>query len=321
MYYILQGNNGATYIVNVNNMDSIMQSLKFYKARTLKQRIMKNALKIYLNILSLLHDIFSLRRVKSKNEIEQYLKDLMDQSMNYELDENSSVLVSPTRDKIIVNHHDYYFHKFAFGKSYEKVHNEAKIYALLNTPLQFFNVSKMYDIEDDGSKFCSFKLCSHNNSTKTDIDITLALVELFNNTRQDGYRFSTYLEGLKKRYEKSGVVSNAIERLLEKIEDTHKDTMISLGLVHRDFKPWNINDEQGLLIYDFEEAVTDGLPLEDLLNYYVDPIVRYLPSAEVDKQIFDDKRVKEYKRYLKELQTDLDFEVLLGCYLVERTVF
>ena len=55
---------------------------------------------------------------KSKDGIKIYLKESINSDVDFNLDENSSVLISPTRDKVIVNHHSKYFHKFAFAKSF-----------------------------------------------------------------------------------------------------------------------------------------------------------------------------------------------------------
>ena len=125
----------------------------------------------------------------------------------------------------------------------------------------------------------------------------------------------------KNRYLKSTISRESIEKIFNQLEATKKYVKITVGLVHRDFKPWNISDEQGLLIYDFEEAVTDGLPLEDLLNYHIDPIVRYLSPIKVAERIFKEIHVNEYQRYLEELKISVDFQILLYCYLIERIIF
>ena len=320
-FFILEGNNGATYIFNVKDANAVLESLKFYKALTVKQKVMKNALKLYLNGLGLLCKFFNVCRLKDKNEIEQYLAKLAGLSIDFELDENCSILISPTRNKIIVHHHDRYFHKFAFSDSYKNVKNEAKIYGLLSRPLQNFKVSKFYDLNDRENVFCSFKLGSQKKHIESNIDLTSALVEMFKVSRQEKHLFSSYLEDLKNRYVKSGITCVSVKKVLNELEDTHKDELIPLGLVHRDFKHWNITVESGLLIYDFEEAVTDGPPLEDLLNYTIDPIVRYLSPPEVADKMFDSENLKEYKRYLDKLEIDLDLQVLLYCYLIERAIF
>lgn len=320
-FFILEGNNGATYVFNVQDRNAVVFSLKFYKARTIKQKVLKGGLKIFLNSLALLGKASIYSALKDKGEINQYLKKATKVQLDFELDENCSVLISPTRDKIIVHHHGRYFHKFAFGQSYKNVNNEAEIYKLFDKSLHYFEVSRFFDYVDRNNNRCSFKLARQSKSISSDVDITLALVELYNCSQKEGILFSSYLDGLKNRYIKSTVFSESIEKTFIQLEATHKDEELPLGLVHRDFKPWNINDEQGLLIYDFEEAVLDGLPLEDMLNYHIDPIVRYLPSIKVAESIFIISKVNEYKRYLKELRISIDFHVLLYCYLIERIVF
>jgi len=259
--------------------------------------------------------------LKDKSEVAQYLGKLTDLAMDFELDENCSVLISPTRDKIIVHHHGEYFHKFAFGGSYENVKNEATIYERLNRPLQNFKVSKFYDLKDSENEFCSFKLGSQSKNVKADIDLTSALIEMFKITRQDKQMFPTYLESLKNRYLKSDISCDSVEKVLRQMEVILKNELMPLGLVHRDFKHWNTNVESGLLIYDFEEALMDGPPLEDLFNYHVDPIINYLSSSEVADKIFETKNVQEYKRYLDKLKITLDYHVLLYCYMIEKILF
>ena len=324
IFFILEGNSGAGYIFNAKDVASIAESLKFYKALTLKQKAMKNALKLYLNGIGLLCKIFSLcTHLKDKNEIEQYLEKLTELPMDFELDENCSILISPTRDKIIAHHHGAYFHKFAFGKSYEKVRNEAAIYKLLDRAFRHFRVSSLFELEEkEEDAFCSFKLGDRKRrNDKGKIDIVAALVEFFDVTRQEERPLSRYVETLEDKYAQSGLKCQAAKDVLKKLSNMNENALLPLGLVHRDFKPWNINDENGLLIYDFEEAVTEGLPLEDLFNFHIDPIVRYEAPETVMTKAFSNARQKEYERYLSLLGTEIDTAVLFRCYVVERISF
>jgi hypothetical protein len=321
IYFILEGSTNSTYIFNAENVDAITYSLKFYKARTVKQKVMKNAFKLYLYCMGLLCRTSSLCILKDKSEVGRYLEKSIDRPMDFKLNEKTSVFISSTRDKIIVHHHGFFFQKFAIGNSYKKVKNEAMIYELLDVPLQNFEVSKFYDHADNENEFCSFKLSSQRKNIKIDINLTSALVEMFNVTKQNECSFTFHLEGLKNRYLKSTIECESVERVLRNFIDNYKNLFIPLGLVHRDFKPWNVNDESGLLIYDFEEAVIDGPPLEDLFNYYIDPIVRYLSPSKVSEKIFEIKNVKEYECYLGKLEINLDFKLLLYCYLIERAIF
>ena len=112
-----------------------------------------------------------------------------------------------------------------------------------------------------------------------------------------------------------------MEQMTDALNSRYKDEVCSLGLVHRDFKHWNTNVESGLLIYDFEEAVTDGPPLEDLFNYHIDPIISHVSAEKVIEEIFQKEHLQEYGRYLKALQIDVPFEALLYCYVLEKILF
>ena len=306
IFYILNSSNGATYILNTASYKSILLSLRFYKARTLKQKIQKALFSVYL--------LFS-TRLKTKEDVLAYLDGLSSLDIDYGVDENCSVLVSPTRDKVIVHHHDEYFHKFAFSKSYANVKNEANIYALLDTKLTHFEVSKMYDsvVLDDQ---CSFKLSAKRNYIQGEVDMTLALVEFFSLSMQKEFPLSKIISSLVDKTQ-----NKAISELLVSYTHEYKDTLIPVGLVHRDFKPWNVKDDKGLLIFDFEEAVLDGLPLEDLFNYSIDPIIRYKSVEVVYESVFDKSAVVEYKRYLKQLDIEIDLIVFLNLYLINRIIF
>ena len=82
-----------------------------------------------------------------------------------------------------------------------------------------------------------------------------------------------------------------------------------------------MNIESGLLIYDFEEAIVTGPPLEDLLNYHIAPIINYFSSSEVITKIFLQENVNDYNRYLEKLKINLNFKALLYCYVIEKILF
>jgi hypothetical protein len=314
--YILQGRNGASYIINTHDAKAIADSLKFYKARTIKQNVLKILLQIYLGVLGFMKS----SKLKSIEGVNAYLGKLADQNIDYELDENCSVLISSVRNKIVVHHHDSYFQKFAFGKSHNNVKNEAAIYELLSKPMKYFRVSKIYDYINDRDAFCSFKLSNKDTSKYGRVDTVAALLELFSVTKKV-IDFEVYIIDLISRYESSSFKYSLMGKTLQQLLASSPNKKISLGLVHRDFKHWNINTENGLLIYDFEEAVVDGPPLEDMFNFYVDPVVRYQSANEVASIIFDMQNVKKYQSYLKALNVELDYRVLLYCFLIERALF
>ncbi len=316
IFFILESNNNATYILNAKSVKDIVESLKFYKAQTSKQKLKKNLFTLYLMFLSL----FSASKLKTKEEVLFYLNGLSNINMDFELGEESSVLISPTRDKIILHHHGKYFQKFAFGKSYENVKNESKIYDLLNVDLSHFEISKMYD-KVETSDYCSFKLSAKRTYVNKELDLTLALVEFFSLSLQKDCLFDDFIDSLENELVQSTLTNAEATALLQSYKTKYKNQTIPLGLTHRDFKPWNVKMDDGLLIFDFEEAVLDGLALEDLFNYSVDPVIRYLDTKVVYEKIFQEVSVQEYKRYLKLLSIDIDFSVFLNLYLIQRAVF
>ena len=106
-----------------------------------------------------------------------------------------------------------------------------------------------------------------------------------------------------------------------KIQKEYAAETLPLGLVHRDFKPWNILLRDSVLIFDFEEAIIAGPPLEDILNYYIDPVIRYQSAIQVYDFIYSKEKLTEYTTYLKLLNVNVSFEVLLVTYILERIIF
>jgi len=308
LFYTLSGSNGASYIINTSSLKDIRESLKFYKARTFKQKVQKSLFIAYVFLFK--------NQLKSLEEVNKYLESLSSCKIDFHLSKTSSVLVSPTRDKVIVHHHDCFFEKFAFGKSYANVKREAEIYKLLERDFHYFEVSKMYDRVETG-EYCSFKLSSIRKYIPNKQDLTLALVEFFSVTLQKDVLLKEQIESIIKTCKNHTEIVTILNTLKE--EKAH--ATIALGLVHRDFKPWNIKDDKGLLIFDFEEAIQNGLPLEDMFNYTIDPVIRYEDTIKVVEKIFDAKMIQEYRRYLNLLEINVDFFVLLNLYLAQRVLF
>jgi hypothetical protein len=96
-YLIKKGNNGATYIFNTKNINSIVLSLKFYKTFTFRQYLVKAVLFSNLFIAK----YFSKSKLLDIQKVKEYLKLNTLDSIDFDIDENSSILISPTNDKII----------------------------------------------------------------------------------------------------------------------------------------------------------------------------------------------------------------------------
>lgn len=322
LFHILKGNNGATYICNAKNTNSIIHSLKFYKARSFKATVLKQGLQAYL----LLKGFFLKGSLESATEINQYLQKIAAVKTDFNINKNCSVLISPTTDKVIVNHHNNYFQKFAFGKSYNNVKKEAAIYALFTEDTKYFQTSKFYDVIDNKDQIITFKLSNKHILTKkavqTTINLVPALLEFFNISKQNSGSIKKQVSVLKTALQQlSAIETGAQQQVLETINTNYGALEFPLGLVHRDFKPWNVLSYAKPLIFDFEETVTNGLPLEDLLNYYIDPIIRYKTTQEVVNLALSKTQIISYKNYLAKLTITIDFKVFLHFYLIERILF
>ncbi|MDA7728513.1 aminoglycoside phosphotransferase family protein [Flavobacteriaceae bacterium] len=323
MFYILKGNNGAIYIFNANNWNAITNSLKFYKAHSIKTKILKQGLRMSLFFIGKLAPF----KLKTKESTADFVNNTLKLKADFELDKNCSVLISPTRDKVIVNHHENYFHKFAFGKSFKKVKNESFVYKLLQNSKEF-QVANVMDLKiDEQLSSCNFKLVNPpvhtNNQLETIVDLSSLLVEFFNSSpHKKTVSLVDYIEGLLKRFHSLNLDAiNGLPEFFTKIKNEFHTETIPLGLVHRDFKPWNTLLRDSVLIFDFEEAIISGPPLEDLLNYYIDPVIRYQSANQVYNFLYSKEKVTEYTSYLKLLNVTVPFEVLLVIYMLERIIF
>lgn len=320
LFYILEGNNGATYIYNTLNWRSLQFSLKFYKARTIKARILKHGLQCYLYILGLLLS----QKLKSSKEINQYLQQVSKTNISFNLDDKCSILISSTKDKIIVHHHEDYFQKFAFSKSFFKVRNEAFIYKLIHDKIEYFQVSDFFDYKyDDENTFCSFKLSNSKVILENSkpLNLVLPLIEFFKLTQGNSITVEAYVNTLLNRLNTELCNQLPAKDKLISLKNKYTQIHIPLGLVHRDFKTWNIIKYEKLLIFDFEETIIDGPPLEDLFNYLIDPIIMNKNSEEICSFILNKLNVKLYKLYLNELNLKVDFNLFLNIYLINRILF
>ena len=121
LFYVVTGKHGATYILNLKNCKSVKSSLSFYKTTSFKSSIL-----IFIFRVFLFFKFFFKSYLKTASEINSFLKKISKKEIDFDINNSCSVLIAPTNDKIIVNHHDKFFQKFAFGASYTKVCKEAQ---------------------------------------------------------------------------------------------------------------------------------------------------------------------------------------------------
>ena len=321
--FLLSGSHGASYILNTDSWLAIKESLNFYKPYTLKGKLRKTILGYALFIVG----TFLPSYCKSKDSIKKYLRENINADIDFNLDAESSVLISSTRDKVIVNHHGEYFHKFAFGNSFRNVQNEIVIYNLLQHSKEF-QVARLRDLHiNEQNTWCHFKLVNptvnKRDRLKVINNLPEILVEFFNSSSiTTSIKLSDYIDNLLKRFNRLKIEPMySLGSYFARIQNEYNSEILPLGLVHRDFKPWNTLLSNKLLIFDFEEAITDGPPLEDLLNYYIDRPVRYQSASHVYNLIFSKDKIVEYNSYLSLLNINVHFEILIVIYIVERIIF
>jgi hypothetical protein len=320
IFFILKGNNNSTYILNSASWILLTDSLKFFRTRKFKSKFLKLGLKLLLFINGKLW----VTNLKNKTEIEDYIKSVVKSNIAFEINNNCSILISPTRDKVIVNHHENYFQKFAFGSSFHKAKNEVFIYSHFKPPYKYFKVSKQYDILEFSGKYCTFKLSNEkdfeiNNSA---LNLVSILIEFYKVSSIKNVSVLFYFNDLLKKLKslEFDQMENQV-KIIETLKLKFENMTFPLGLVHRDFKPWNILNYDKPLIYDFEETIIDGPPLEDLFNYFIDPDIKYIKTKEVAKIILDSKKIKSYIYYLDKLNISIHYKCFLHIYLINRIIF
>jgi len=320
-FFILHGRNGATYVFNAGSLSDIQESLKFYKALTLKGKVMKSALFVVLLLLGKLR----LPPLRTGKDVANYLVALPDEKIAFELDGHCSVHVAPTRDKVIIHQHGRCFEKVAFGGSYAGVSNEALVYRGFAGQPRLFSISRLECFEDHGS-YCHFAM-SHDSLpcdlVGDSIDWSAVLAEFFVSLGgSQAILLRACLTELRAACERGGWASDAeLDALFDHFSSTYGDERLPFGLVHRDFKPWNVLPFSKPLIFDFEEAIDDGLPCEDLLNYFIDPIIHNQSTEAVQTILFGEPVQQALGRYAKALGLSVPVEFFIFAYLINRVLF
>ena len=327
IFYIYTGGNNAIYIFNLSSLKDISISLDYYQPIGVKRKVLKKIFNLYLYGLGSFCKIFSSKYLKNSVDIQEFLSLKIGNNIDFNVDQTTSIFISSSGDKVIVHHHHNYFKKFAFSKSYKKSCNEVKIYNVLQQPKSFFMVSDIRDVKDKGN-YCSFKLYNEFTEKKrsrvNDAVLTKALVEFFQMIPLESRKVSSICSSMENDFTCiTQSIQSQIEIVLNKTKDIFGDEEITVGLTHWDFKIWNLQPyDNKIQIYDFEESKFDGLPLEDLYNYYIDSkIMNGIDTENIIIFIYSDFLKEQTTKYLQYLGIQTDSTLLLLFYLLNRINF
>lgn len=327
IFYTYIGGNKAIYIFNLSSFKDISLSLEYYKPLGWKRKVLKKVFYLYLCGFGSICKFFPCKQVKNSGDVQKFLSSKIGKTVDFNVDQTSSIFISSSGDKVIVHHHDNYFEKFAFSKSYKKSCNEIEIYNVLQQSKSFFMVSDVRDIKDK-KDYCSFKLYNEfaekKQSTIDDSVLTKALVEFFQMIPLQSRSVSSICASIREDlYTLTQNTKSQLEIILKKIEENFGDKEVSLGLTHWDFKIWNIQAyENKIQIYDFEESKFDGLPLEDLYNYHIDSkIMAGVDTVTIITFVDSDFFKEQTAEYLKRLKIQTNERLLLLLFLLNRIYF
>lgn len=290
-FYKIHGSNGGTFIFSSASLADWKKSLEFYRTVTFSALCKKLLLTLAYPIL------------KPNYDSSQFLYG--------ELKSSDSAMISSTGDKVIIHHHGAGYEKLAFGRSLSGVRVELQIYKLLNEKNPAgFAFSETRELK---SKFgeCRFYMKYAGESFSEDVPelraLLMPLKEFF------------LLPGIKKmRWQDLwNTLSDDLQYLIF-AEDRIGETPV--GLVHRDFKPWNVKSGKKPLFFDFESASFTGCPLEDFFNYTVDPMLHFSTPEQVWKKVQEERILAEELLNKFEISCE-EFLRYWRWYLLERINF
>lgn len=293
IFYKIQGSNGGTFIFSMSSFTDWKKSLEFYRGVSFTAKCKK--------ILLLL--AYPLLKYKTNFDGGEFRFG--------KLEPSCSAMISPTRDKVIIHRHGSGYEKQAFCKSLDGVRGELAVYRLLmEKQPESFAFSQIDELENSSERCRFFMKYADGDFTEkvpSEKDLLPALKEFF------------LLSGDKTMKWKE-LWSSLPEDLQKYISEADMKGETPVGLVHRDFKPWNVKYGRKILFFDFESASFSGCPLEDFFNYTVDPMMHFFMPEQVWKIVQSQRKTAE--DFLEDLGTAKeDFSRYWRWYLLERTAY
>lgn len=267
----IDGGNGASFFFSAASFADWKRSLEFYRAVSASAKLKKVLLKLASPVLK--------RRARlSAAEVAQAVAAELQLEEPPAVDIHASAMISPTRDKALVHHHGRSFEKFATGNSLPGVRRELELYRRL---------AEWNPAEFAFSRLLGFSEC------ESFVRFEMAYAE--GDFRDAPPALSALVGPLAEFFALPGRTTRPWTELWNElapeveIPAEYRDGETPVGLVHRDFKPWNVKSGEKPLFFDFESASFSGCPLEDLFNYHVEPRVRLAAAkllASVRRELF-----------------------------------
>lgn len=308
----LDGANGASYFLNLHTPETWRKSLEFYRGVSFSACCKKY-------FLTKSRPFWRLRNPMPPPAAAENIRQELGMQVVPLLTENTSALISPTRDKLIVHLHGKSYEKNAFGNSLPGVRRELEVYRTIGgRKWNAFTVSRISESESTSAQVrlkMEYAEGRFDESVPRLDRIVHGLLEFFHAAGTCRVPWNDKWEGLMQ-------AAADLPEIRSRLEQQIPSGTTPLGLVHRDFKPWNVKNGDRLLFFDFEAADFQGCPLEDLLNYVLDPALNHHSPQDALKWCVEGELRDASNNYLRSLGIpESAFPDYLHWYLLERAIF